>query len=1070
MSDNSGGNYDSGSGFWTVGTIASGGSASIQITATVTTPGAKTNYAQVYSSDQYDPNSIPGDDSSNQDDDDAVTVTPPSANLLLNKSVNNTSPNVGTVVTFTVQVVNLGPSAATNISVADYLPNGYGSIAAISNGGTLSGNTINWSGLNLSAPSVGNTVNLTFQATVLAPGVGVSYRNTAQVTASDQFDPNSMPNNMVNNTPAEDDEDDANLTPKQADVSLVKAVSPASANIGDPVTFTITLSNAGPNPATGVSVQDYVPVGFSGITAISVGGTASGNTVTWTGLTVPVGANTVTLTFQATVNAPTGAPDEYKNTAQVTASAVYDPDSQPNNMLNNTPAQDDEDDAVFTLLQADLSLVKSISDPTPNVGDEVTFTIELSNAGPGAATGVSVEDIVPGGYSAINTITGGGVESPAGTITWTGLNVPVGANTVTLTFKATVDAPTNTPDEYTNSAQITASDLYDPDSDPAAGPGVDDLGDNQPDDDESFATATPQQANISLVKTGSSATANVGSTVTFTLTLSNAGPDAATGVAVEDYVPAGFSGITNISNVGTESGGTVSWSGLTVPVGAGTLVLTFDATVDAPTGAPGEYKNVAQVTASDQYDPNSTPDNMVSNTPAEDDEDDFTITPPQVDLELVKFANNSTPNVGQAATFTILVSNSVSALNPATGIVVHDVLPSGMTYVPGSIAFNAGGTGATITTDATGLPTLAWTINQLDPGELVTLTLQAIVLEPTNTPGEFLNVGEVVALNEYDIDSQPNDGMGDDYDTDEITPKQIDVSLVKTVNNPTPNVNETVTFTLTVNNAGPDAATNILVEDLLPAGYSYVNASISYNAGGTGATIVTIPVSSSILHWSIDQLDPAETVTLTFQAIVNAPMNTPGYYVNVGQVIAHTEDDVDSAPNDGMGDDYDTETVTPKKIDLQLVKTVDISNPGIGQNVTFAILLSNNASGATSPATNIVVQDVLPGGFTYLVGTIGFNPLGSGATIVPNAAGNPTLSWSLNQLDPGENVILSFQASADAPTGTPGEYTNAAQVTAHSEYDIDSRPNDGMGDDYDTGSSNAGEQPAGGQRRLLQHQ
>ncbi|MBK8492575.1 MAG: DUF11 domain-containing protein [Saprospirales bacterium] len=157
------------------------------------------------------------------------------------------------------------------------------------------------------------------------------YHNVAQVTDADQTDPNSTPNNLVGNTPVENDEDDASVTPKQADISLVKTVSTTTPNAGDVVTFTITLSNAGPDAATGVEIKDYVPAGYSSITAISGSGTLSGSTITWSGKTIPVGSNTLTLTFQATVDNPTGAQDEYKNVAEVTASDVYAPDSQPNN-------------------------------------------------------------------------------------------------------------------------------------------------------------------------------------------------------------------------------------------------------------------------------------------------------------------------------------------------------------------------------------------------------------------------------------------------------------------------------------------------------------------------------------------------------------------------------------------------------------------------------------------------------------------------------------------------------------------------------------------------------------------
>jgi uncharacterized repeat protein (TIGR01451 family) len=1046
VSDNSGGDYNDVTGIWTVGAIPANSSASIQITATVLTAGAKTNYAQVQSVDQYDPNSTPGNDSTNEDDDDSVTVTPPSANLILSKNASNTSPNVGDVVTFTLQVANLGPNTATNVAVEDYLPNGYGNIAAISNGGMLSGSTITWSGLTIPFPGV---LSLTFQAEVLAPLPGVSYLNVAQITASDQFDPTSTPGNLMNNTPAEDDEASRNLTPRQADLSLAKSVSPASGNVGDVVTFTLTLSNAGPNVATGVAVQDYVPAGFSNITAISGSGSESMGTITWSGLTVPVGMNTITLAFQATVDAPTGDPDEYRNTAQVTAGDVYDPDSQPNNMVNNTPAQDDEAEATFTLLKADLSMQKLISDPAPNVGDVVTFTINLSNAaGSVTATGVAVEDYLPAGFTYVPMSASNGGSFSMGTVSWSGLTVPVGMNTLSLSFQATVNAPTGASDEYKNVAQVTASDQYDPNSTP------NNLVGNTPqEDDEATVTAMPQVANLSLNKAVDNPTANVGDQVTFTITLSNAGPDAATGVEVRDFVPSGYSSITDISGMGSESMGVVSWASLTVPVGMNTVTLSFKATVNAPTNTPNQYRNVAQVWASDQYDPNSTPGDLpVGAPPAQDDESAATVNPPIIDLELVKFANNTTPNVGQAATFTILVSNNVSAANTATGIVVRDLLPASLVYLPGSIAFNAGTTGATIIPDDSNPTALTWSINQLAPGQSVILTLQANVLAPTNMPGEYLNEAEVIAANEYDIDSTPGDGMGDDYDTDEIFPKLIDVELAMVVDIPNPNVGETVTFTLTLVNQGPDAATNIQVQDLIPAGYTYVPMSISNDPNMTGASINNLVVNSATLQWFIDQLDPGETVFLSFQAVVNTPTNTPDEFLNVAEVIAHTEYDIDSSPNDGMGDDYAELEVTIKAVDIELVKSVDISSPSIGQNVTFILQLSNNSNGGliTETATGVVVNDLLPSGFTYQIGTIGFNTLGSGATIVPDASSAPVLSWTVNNLDPGKTVILSFQAKVNAATLTPNQYLNVAEVVAMNEYDIDSTPGDGMGDDYDT--------------------
>ena len=106
--------YDSSTGIWTVGTVSNGASVSVQITATVLASGNYTNYAQVQTVNERDPNSTPGDDSTTQDDDDSVTLNPTSvADLSLSKTVNTTTPNVGTNVVYTITVSNAGPSGAT---------------------------------------------------------------------------------------------------------------------------------------------------------------------------------------------------------------------------------------------------------------------------------------------------------------------------------------------------------------------------------------------------------------------------------------------------------------------------------------------------------------------------------------------------------------------------------------------------------------------------------------------------------------------------------------------------------------------------------------------------------------------------------------------------------------------------------------------------------------------------------------------------------------------------------------------------------------------------------------------
>ncbi len=151
-----------------------------------------------------------GEDPNGEDvgDDDTVTVNVDKSDLKIEKIVSNATPDVGDEVTFTITVTNLGPNKATGVEVVDQLPNGYGSITNISNGGVFETNTITWSNLTV---EVGTPVVLTFKATILEPGIGVSYTNHVAITSSDQYDPEDG-NNV----------DEEGLTPRQADLSVTK--------------------------------------------------------------------------------------------------------------------------------------------------------------------------------------------------------------------------------------------------------------------------------------------------------------------------------------------------------------------------------------------------------------------------------------------------------------------------------------------------------------------------------------------------------------------------------------------------------------------------------------------------------------------------------------------------------------------------------------------------------------------------------------------------------------------------------------------------------------------------------
>jgi len=260
---------------------------------------------------------------------------------------------------------------------------------------------------------------------------------------------------------------------------MVKEVNANTPNVGDVVTFTITVTNDGPNDATGITVVDVIPNGYINISNIIAGGILTGNLITWDNIDLVNGASEV-LTFDAEVIAPATGID-YKNVAQVTTLDQTDSDSSPGND-DGDQSEDDEDSAELIPQLVDVHLTKEVNNPTPDMGAVVTFTIRVGNDGPNDASNLEIQDSIPNGYTNITNISSAGTLAGS-VITWNLASLPSGASEE-LTFEAEVVVPDSGID-YLNIAQVTAMDQEDIDSTPANDDG------DQSEDDEDSAIVTP---------------------------------------------------------------------------------------------------------------------------------------------------------------------------------------------------------------------------------------------------------------------------------------------------------------------------------------------------------------------------------------------------------------------------------------------------------------------------------------------------------------------------------------------------------------------------------------------------
>jgi uncharacterized repeat protein (TIGR01451 family) len=948
-----------------VGALGSGGSATLQVVATVANADPKTFTAQVATVDQPDPNSTPGNNNATEDDQASVRIAVPIADLSLTKTANTLTPNLGSSVTFQTTVLNAGPDAASGVAVTDVLPPGLVFVNASTTQGSYSTATGFWT---VGSIPKGGSATLSITTTVNADGLKT---NTAQISAADQFDPDSTPNN---NAASEDDQSSVSVSPQAADLSLTATVDNATPNVGNQISFTLTLTNNGPSNATGVAVRDVLPGGLTYVSSTPTAGAYNPTSGIWT--IGPLADKAVaTLQIVATV----GTAAAITNTAEVSGSDQTDPNSTPG---NGKAGENDQSTATVTPQQADLSLDKTVDTAAPQVGRNVTFTLTVNNAGPNTATNVAVKDLLPSGLTFVSATTSNGTYNTGSGI-WSVPSISMGVP-ATLQIVATVTDQA----AISNTVEITAADQADPDSRP----------DNHvaTEDDQKTVAVTPQIADLSLAQAANPVRPNVGQPVTFTLTVNNAGPNSATGVAVKDLLPDGMTFVSVVPSQGAYNATTGIWTVGSVARGA-TATLLLTAKVDGVLAKT----NTAEISAADQFDPNSTPNNANAR---ENDQASVTLTPQQAELSVTKIVDDPSPNINANVTFTVTVNNA--GPDAATGVRVQDRLTNEFAFVS-----------STVSQGTYDQHTGMWSVGTLSSSSTATLRLVAkVVAKPIpQEPDARANVARVEA-DQFDSDSTDNQANVN------LIAKSADLSLSKRVDNGEPNVGDTVTFTITLNNAGPDTATGVTVRDRVPAGLTYDTSKPPQPSQGT--------FDLATGQWTVDSI--AKNTNLTLK--VSAKVMERGTKTETAEVTAADQFDPDSTPgnNKSTEDDQASVDVRIKSADLSLTSQVDNSAPNVGENVKLTLTLAN---AGPDGATGAVVSAPLPAGLSHV-----------SSTPSQGTYSAATGRWELDAVAPSANATLEIVAKVE----TSAVKTLAAEVVAVNEADPDSTISNQPGEDDQT--------------------
>ncbi|MDQ6658157.1 MAG: DUF11 domain-containing protein, partial [Actinomycetota bacterium] len=678
---------------------------------------------------------------------DAVTED---ADLTIHKDLLSGQPIAGGTVRWQITVHNNGPSTARAVAVQDKIPTAVtlGAVPVSAQGTCTSTGTPQTVDCALGdlAPNADAIVVVT--GTLAADFAGAELDNTA-TTSSPTPDSTPGNNEVTIHSP----------TTTQADLNITKTGAPATLTAGQPVTWTLTVSNpSGPSDADTVTITDPLPAGVSDLTAAVPGGncTISGSLLTCTVPTIGIGSSAV-VTVHGTVQSNyTG--DSLANAARVSAKT---PD--PNQADNSASAQNPVTTA------ADLSVTKT-GPPQAAKGDSIQWTVTVHNAGASDATNVQLTDQLPAG------LLGTSVTGPAGPCPVTAgaatcnLGTMIVGTDATITVSATID-PASPATALTNRATVNSSTRDN----------------NQANNSASFTTQLSTAADLTIHKqlTG---TAVAGQPISWVITIDNIGPSAASNVVISDAVPHGVTDVTaSLPGAApcTVVGGSIQCTLDSLAPGNPDQI-TVSGTLAADYGSD-QIANTATISSA-TTDPDSTNNSSTATSPVGH----------SADVNIGKAITSGPPIAGAPVTFELDVSNS--GPSDASGVLVNDSLPATVlnastdnpdcTVTNGVVACDLG----TVANGQTVKITVTGTLSQ-DLGDHFANT--ATVSADTTDP----NAGNNSSTAAY--------AVGD----------SADLSITKT-GPATVTAGSTATWSVVVTNSGPSNARDVVLDEQTPVGVS----------------------------------------------------------------------------------------------------------------------------------------------------------------------------------------------------------------------------------------------------------
>ncbi len=951
----------------------------------------------------------------NAADNTASDTTPLDAapDLSLTKSDGGASVIPGGTVAYTLSYANNGNQGATGVALNETVPANTTFNAGASTTGwscvpnnnagstcTLTIGALNGGGANGSA---------TFAVTTVSPApAGVDQISNTAVAAA-------AGGNGADPTPGNNSASDTTPLNAAPDLSITKSDNPAIVDPGGVVVYTLSYANGGNQNATGVAISETVPANTTfNAGASSAGWSCVPNNNAGSLCTLAIGALNAgangSRDFAVTVaTSIPGGTTQVSNVAE-----IYDDGG---NGADPTPADNRATDDTSINVKPDLQLTKSDGGVSAQPGGTIAYTLNYANSASATqeAASVVITETVPAnttfnagastaGWSCANG-------SPAGTTcTFTVGTLAIGASG-SATFAVTVVNPLAAGvTQVSNTAAIGS------------------LGADANAADNTASDTTPLDAapDLSLTKSDGGASVIPGGTVAYTLSYANNGNQGATGVALNETVPANTTFNAGASTTGwscvpnNNAGSTCTLTIGALNGGGANGSATFAVTTVSPAPAGVDQISNTAVAA-------AAGGNGADPTPGNNSASDTTPLNAAPDLSITKSDNPAIVDPGGVVVYTLSYANGGN--QNATGVAISETVPANTTFNAGA---SSAGWSCVPNNNAGSLCTLA--IGALNAGANGSRDFAVTVA--TSIPGGTTQVSNAAEI--YDDGGNGADPTPADNRATDSTPinVKVDLQLTKSDGGVSAQPGGTIAYTLGYTNntatASQDAASVVITET--------VPANTAFNAGasspGWSCTPDNNAGSTCTIH--IGSLAIGASGSQTFAVTVVNPLAAG--VTQASNTAAIGSSGVDFNLADNTASDTTPLNAAP---DLSLSKDDGRTSIKPGETAAYTLSYANNGD---QGATGVALSETVPANTT-------FNPGAStaGWSCAPDNNAGSACTLTIGALNGGGasgSATFAVTVVKPAPAGVT-QISNTANVADDGGNGADPTPGNNSDGDVD---------------------